>query len=116
MKLKFNHRLNICTALDELIEEILVLPLFDCCQSLDLPMSTFIDLSIDPKIAYLSFQVIRMVTTRLKTNPYNVVGADTEPNEMTLGQKLAMKHTISDPPKNRASTTNRQSHEIKWPP
>ena len=57
-----------------------------------------------------------MVTTRLKTNPYNVVGADTEPNEMTLGQKLAMKHTISDPPKNRASTTNRQSHEIKWPP
>ena len=40
-------------------------------------MSIYIDPSIDPKIAYLSFQVIRMVTTRLKTNPYNVVGAAT---------------------------------------
>ena len=40
-------------------------------------MSTYINPSIDPKIAYLSFQVIRMVTTRLKTNPYNVVGAAT---------------------------------------
>ena len=77
-------------------------------------MSTYIDPSIDPKIAYLSFQVIRMVTTRLKTNPYNVVGA--EPSEMTMGQRLAMKHTISEPPKNKASTTNRQSYEIKWPP
>ena len=79
-------------------------------------MSTYIDSSIDPSIAYLSFQVIRMVTTRLKTNPYNVVGAATEPNEMTMGQRLAMKHTISEPPKNKASTTNRQSYEIKWPP
>ena len=79
-------------------------------------MSTYIGPLIDPKIAYISFQVIRMVTTRLKTNPYNVVGAATEPNEMTLGQKLAMKHTISEPAKNRASTTNRQSYEIKWPP
>ena len=79
-------------------------------------MSTFINPSTDPKISYLSFQVIRMVTTRLKTNPYNVVGAATEPNEMTMGQRLAMKHTISEPPKNKASTTNRQSYKIKWPP
>ena len=35
---------------------------------------------------------------------------------MTMGQRLAMKHTISEPPKNKASTTNRQSYEIKWPP
>ena len=57
-----------------------------------------------------------MVTTRLKTNPYNVVGVATEPNAMTMGQRLAMKHTISEPTKNKASTTNRQSYEIKRPP
>merc|ERR1712083_442813 len=52
-------------------------------------------------------QVIRLVTTKLKTNPYNTVGVEKDPNEMTLGQKLAMKHQISEP-KNRPSGPARQ--------
>ena len=55
-------------------------------------------------------QVIRMVTTKQKTNPYNVVGTrnnrssgggeaenNTDAQELTMGQKLAMKHYLKDP-------------------
>ena len=52
-------------------------------------------------------QVIRMVTTKQKSNPYNVVGSrsnklntahsDNEPKELTMGQRLAMKHYLLDP-------------------
>merc|ERR1711997_1108648 len=57
-------------------------------------------------------QVIRMVTTKQKTNPYNVVGTrnnrssgggeaenNTDAQELTMGQKLAMKHYLKDPKK-----------------
>ena len=59
-------------------------------------------------------QVIRMVTTKQKTNPYNVVGArnnrssgggeaenNTDAQELTMGQKLAMKHYLKDPEKKK---------------
>ena len=52
-------------------------------------------------------QVIRMVTTKQKSNPYNVIGSrnsklntaesNVEPKELTMGQKLAMKHYLLDP-------------------
>ncbi|XP_040564275.1 uncharacterized protein [Lepeophtheirus salmonis] len=47
-------------------------------------------------------QVIRLVTTKLKSNPFNFVrngekkGGKKE-SELTMGQKLAMKHYIMDP-------------------
>ena len=58
-------------------------------------------------------QVIRMVTTKQKTNPYNIIGSrnnksntmderngnNTPPEELTMGQKLAMKHYLLDPKK-----------------
>ena len=58
-------------------------------------------------------QVIRMVTTKQKTNPYNLVGSrnnkpnsvderngdNIPPEELTMGQKLAMKHYLMDPKK-----------------
>jgi hypothetical protein len=50
-----------------------------------------------------------MVTTKQKTNPYNLVGSrnstdeqsgnNIEPEELTMGQKLAMKHQMMDPKK-----------------
>ncbi len=43
-----------------------------------------------------------MVTTKQKNNPYNRIGA--KPEEMTLGQKLAMKHLLRDP-KEKAKPT-----------
>ena len=56
-------------------------------------------------------QVIRMVTTKQKTNPYNTVGSrnnktrgeseNIEPEELTMGQKLAMKHYLKDPEKKK---------------
>ena len=55
-------------------------------------------------------QVIRMVTTKQKTNPYNVVGSrnklenNIEPEELTMGQKLAMKHYLRDPEKKKENT------------
>ena len=60
-------------------------------------------------------QVIRMVTTKQKTNPYNVVGSrnkisgtgegenNIEAEELTMGQKLAMKHYLRDPEKKKAN-------------
>ena len=43
-------------------------------------------------------QVIRLVTTKQRVNPYNRIGATTNPDEMTLGQKLAMKYQMSESP------------------
>ena len=58
-------------------------------------------------------QVIRMVTTKQKSNPYNVIGSrnsklntadsNVEPKELTMGQKLAMKHYLLDPKKKEDS-------------
>ena len=52
-------------------------------------------------------QVIRLVTTKLKSNPYNTIGLS--PDQMTLGQKLASKHLINEPKSRPSSTLNRQS-------
>jgi len=45
-------------------------------------------------------QVIRLVTTKQRVNPYNRIGAPipSNPDEMTLGQKLAMKYQMSESP------------------
>ena len=65
-------------------------------------------------------QVIRMVTTKQKTNPYNIVGQrnnnsnkveerngnNIEPQELTMGQKLAMKHYLMDPKKKEDNKVN----------
>ena len=65
-------------------------------------------------------QVIRMVTTKQKTNPYNTVGSrnnnsqdigepngnNIEPQELTMGQKLAMKHYLMDPKKKEDNKVN----------
>ena len=65
-------------------------------------------------------QVIRMVTTKQKTNPYNIVGSrnnnsqtidqingnNTEMQELTMGQKLAMKHYLMDPKKKEDKKVN----------
>ena len=65
-------------------------------------------------------QVIRMVTTKQRTNPYNALGMkgnnklgsdakndndnDVVPiEELTMGQKLAMKHYLMDPKKKNES-------------
>ena len=45
-------------------------------------------------------QVIRLVTTKQKSNPYNLVGRNkNNPDQppMTMGQRLAMKHFQFDP-------------------
>ena len=45
-------------------------------------------------------QVIRLVTTKQKSNPYNLVGRNkNNPDQvpMTMGQRLAMKHFLVDP-------------------
>ena len=69
-------------------------------------------------------QVIRMVTTKQKTNPFNIVGTrsqktciNNEKNghdfapaeELTMGQKLAMKHYLMDPKKKEKNKV------IFWP-
>ena len=43
-------------------------------------------------------QVIRLVTTKQKGNPYNIVGVRKD-MDLTMGQKLAMKHYLADPKK-----------------
>ena len=50
-------------------------------------------------------QVIRLVTTKQRVNPYNRVGASDSDNDMTLGQKLALKYQISDKNKNQKETS-----------
>ena len=65
-------------------------------------------------------QVIRMVTTKQKPNPYNVVDArnnrvsgggevenNIEAQELTMGQKLAMKHYLKDPEKKKENRETR---------
>ena len=61
-----------------------------------------------------------MVTTKQKTNPYNIVGSrnnnsnnicerngnNIEPQELTMGQKLAMKHYLTDPKKKEDNKVN----------
>ena len=42
-------------------------------------------------------QVIRLVTTKQKSNPYNCVGANQKEEDLTMGQKLARKHLLRDP-------------------
>lgn len=57
-------------------------------------------------------QVIRLVTTKQKVNPYTKASGQTaQPqNDLTLGQKLALKHLLVDP-KEKASTTEEESIE-----
>ena len=52
-------------------------------------------------------QVIRLVTTKQKSNPYNTIGIS--PEQMTLGQKLASKHLITDPKSRPSAQLHRQS-------
>ena len=47
------------------------------------------------------------MTTKQKSNPYNTIGIS--PEEMTLGQKLASKHLITDPKSRPSAQLNRQS-------
>lgn len=60
------------------------------------------------------FQVIRLVTTKLKNNPYNTVGVVKETSDMTLGQKLAMKYAIKEPQVNRQSSVNSEEDGSDW--
>ena len=63
-------------------------------------------------------QVIRMVTTKQKSNPYNLVGSrnnnlngnNVEPQQLTMGQKLAMKHYLTDPKKNVEEKVSTRTH------
>ena len=48
-----------------------------------------------------------LVTTKLKSNPYNTIGLS--PDQMTLGQKLASKHLINEPKSRPSAKLNRQS-------
>ena len=72
-------------------------------------------------------QVIRMVTTKQKTNPYNIVGPgnnnsqttnerngnNIEPEELTMGQKLAMKHYLKEPKKKEDNKVNFVANTIE---
>ena len=54
-------------------------------------------------------QVIRLVTTKQKTNPYNIVGNG---EDLTMGQKLARKHFLRDPQKLEETTKKvKKKHE-----
>ena len=75
-------------------------------------------------------QVIRMVTTKQKTNPYNIVGLKNNksnntgeengnhtppPEQLTMGQRLAMKHYLMDPKRKKETKVNSpNSHHIKY--
>ena len=47
------------------------------------------------------------MTTKQRVNPYNRVGASND-NEMTLGQKLALKYQMSDANKNQKEPNKNQ--------
>ena len=66
-------------------------------------------------------QVIRLVTTKQKSNPYNLVGRNkNNPDQppMTMGQRLAMKHFQFDPKAEKhtqeAATKSGESEGSDW--